>query len=607
MPPLPDLDALFGIPNVFHWGGGVSLSPDGETLAFMWNKTGRWQIYTLPIHGGEARQVTHASEAVAAPRWSPDGKRIAYLQDYSGDENFDLFVLDPATGETHNLTPDTPDEAINWAVRWLPDGSGFVYVSNRDGNFATYLLARDGRSIRRLTQHEYSDLIALPSPDGRHIAIETSTIGQTINTLIVSLNGRESMWIGRGAERIDASMVDWSPDGKKIAFMSDARGGGDIGVFDLATRSVEWISDGAHECYTPVWSPDGRRVAYIENVDGDHGLVLHTLGGETRRIDGEPGLHAQLAFTPDGESIVYTFAGPDRPADLWRLTLASGQAVQLTDSLPSPIDRSAFVRPVHVYYPSLDDGVQVPALLYVPQDAQRDGSHPGVLYVHGGPTAQFDNDFVVAVQDLVMRGYVVLAPNYRGSTGYGKIWREANRFDIGRCDTNDVAAGADYLAREGWCSPDRIGVTGVSHGGYLTMTCLTFQPERFAAGSALVPYVNWFTEHANERADLQYWDLQNMGDPEKDRDRWRAMSPIFFIDRIRAPVQLFAGGTDPRCPPGEAEQVRQALQARGMTVELHLYSDEGHGFRKIANRTDAYKKRAQFLETHLRRNSQERL
>jgi dipeptidyl aminopeptidase/acylaminoacyl peptidase len=252
-----------------------------------------------------------------------------------------------------------------------------------------------------------------------------------------------------------------------------------------------------------------------------------------------------------------------------------------------------------VYYPSLDAGVDVPALLYVPRGANPDGSRPGVLYVHGGPTAQHDNDFYISVQDLVMRGYVVLAPNYRGSTGYGKPWREANRFDIGRADTNDVVAGADYLARAGWCDPKRIGITGVSHGGYLTMTGVTFHPDKFAAGSALVPYVNWFTEHANERADLQYWDDQNMGDAVKDHDRWYAMSPIFFIDRITAPVQVFASGNDPRCPLEESEQIRDELQKRGQPVELHVYPDEGHVFSKIESRVDAYTKRAAFFDKYL--------
>ena len=173
----PDLDALFSIPNVFNWGDGYHLSPDGKTIAFVWNKTGQWQIYTIPI-GGAAQPITRSVERVAAPKWSPDGKTLAYLQDYDGDENFDLFLLDLATGQARNLTPNTPDEAINWSARWLPDQSGLAVVSNREGRFATYLISADSGSVRRLTHHAYSDLSAKPSPDGCWIAVEAMVAGQ---------------------------------------------------------------------------------------------------------------------------------------------------------------------------------------------------------------------------------------------------------------------------------------------------------------------------------------------------------------------------------------------------------------------------------------------
>ncbi len=597
--PQPDLDTLFGIPNVYAWGDGFHISPDGGTIVFMWNRTGRWQLYTIPITGGEARQITRATESAVAPRWSPDGRQIAYLQDYAGDENFDLFLLDPATGEKRNLTPDTPDEAINWTVRWLPDQSGFVYASNRDGHFATYLRPIERGAPQRLTAHEYSDMFVQPSPDGRWVSVEAMTSGQEVGVLLVPLSEAESLWIGDGSRRIDAAAARWSPDGRRIAFMSDARGSVDIGIFDLASRAVDWVTNGGRECYYPKWSPDGTRIAYVENHEGNWGIVVHALNGSMDRFRIGPGIHSQVEFTPDGQSLVLTFAGPDRPADLWTLSLTDRQTTQLTNSLPDSIERSLFVAPVHVYYPSLDEGIRVPALLYAPHGAKKDRSHPAVLYVHGGPTAQHDNDFLVAVQDLVVRGYVVLAPNYRGSTGYGKQWREANRFDLGRADTNDVVAGADYLVREGWADPRRIGITGISWGGYMTMTGVTFHPDKFAAASALVPFVNWFTAHENVREDLKYWDRQNMGDPVEDRDRWHAMSPIFFVDRVKAPVQLFAGAHDVRCPLDESEQVRDELHKRGRPVELHVYWDEGHGFRKIENRVDAFKKRAAFLDQYL--------
>ncbi|HZY40909.1 MAG TPA: S9 family peptidase, partial [Anaerolineae bacterium] len=365
-------------------------------------------------------------------------------------------------------------------------------------------------------------------------------------------------------------------------------------------RAIEWLTASDREYYAPIWSPQNDRILYLANRDGNLDLVLHDLDRGAEVLPTPPGLHNQVHFTPDSESIVFTYSSAAHPPDLWRVSLTARSAQQLTDSLPPAIDRSLFVPPTHVWYPSLDPGVNVPALLYMPKDLPADRKPPAILYVHGGPTSQHDNDWYPTVQNFVTRGYVVICPNYRGSTGYGRRFREANRFDLGRGDTHDTAAAADYLINAGLADPKRIAITGISYGGFLTMTCATQYPDKWAAGSALVPFVNWFTEHASEREDLQYWDDQNMGDPVKDYDRWYANSPIFFIDRITAPIQLIAAGNDVRCPPAEARQVRDRLIELGQTVELHIYADEGHILRQLANRVDAYQKRADFFDRYLK-------
>jgi dipeptidyl aminopeptidase/acylaminoacyl peptidase len=196
---------------------------------------------------------------------------------------------------------------------------------------------------------------------------------------------------------------------------------------------------------------------------------------------------------------------------------------------------------------------------------------------------------------LVSRGWVVLAPNYRGSTGYGREWQLANRFDMGRGDVMDVVAGADYLVRMRLADEKRIAVTGRSHGGYLTMCCLTQYPDRFAGGSAVVPFLNWFTSHANSRMDLQHWDIENMGDPQEYEALWRERSPYFYLDRIQAPVQMICGANDPRCPASESLAAERALRALGKEVELILYPDEGHTFLKIENVIDHELRRVEFL------------
>jgi dipeptidyl aminopeptidase/acylaminoacyl peptidase len=194
---------------------------------------------------------------------------------------------------------------------------------------------------------------------------------------------------------------------------------------------------------------------------------------------------------------------------------------------------------------------------------------------------------------MASRGWTVLEPNYRGSTGYGRSWQIASRFDMGGVDARDCAAGAEYLKQKKLA--DRTAVTGRSHGGYLTMTCLTQFPGLWCGGSAVVPFLNWFKSHQESREDLQHWNIENMGDPEENQERWYNASPYFFLERVNAPVQLVCGAHDPRCPAVESLDARDKLVELGKAVQLLLYEDEGHAFLKMENVIDAETKRVEFL------------
>jgi dipeptidyl aminopeptidase/acylaminoacyl peptidase len=298
--------------------------------------------------------------------------------------------------------------------------------------------------------------------------------------------------------------------------------------------------------------------------------------------------------------MAFIFDNPRHPSDLWLLSLREGNLHQLTNSLPPSLRHANFVMPEEVNYPSID-GRDVPALLYpatreISVDSGKPGtSPPGIVNIHGGPNWLSQVTWDPLTQHMVSRGWTVLAPNYRGSTGYGRAWQLANRFDFGGGETQDVVAGADYLMREGLADASRIAVTGRSHGGYLTMTSLTQYPDRWAVGSAVVPFLNWFTAHANSREDLQHWDRENFGDPEENHDLWYERSPFFFLDRITVPVQLICGVHDPRCPASESTQARDELVAQGKEVDFVLYEDEGHSFLKTENQVDAKMRRVTFL------------
>jgi dipeptidyl aminopeptidase/acylaminoacyl peptidase len=248
--------------------------------------------------------------------------------------------------------------------------------------------------------------------------------------------------------------------------------------------------------------------------------------------------------------------------------------------------------PQEITYPGMD-GTPVPALLFKSEGA--DENTPAVVVIHGGPNWHFQVEWYPFMIHLASRGWTVISPNYRGSTGYGRDWQYAIRFDIGGIDTDDVTAGVKYLLDNKLADPKRIAVTGRSHGGYLTMSCLTRYPDLWCAGSAVVPFLNWFTGHENSREDLQHWDFENFGNPEDNYDLWYERSPFFFLDQVKAPVQLICGENDPRCPASESIEARDKLLSYGCKVDFALYEGEGHGFLKIENVVDSELRRADFL------------
>ncbi len=587
-----DLETLLRVPYVEPYTG-FDLSPDGTQLAFSWNPTGQWEVYLMPLDGSALpQQITTGPGAKFAPRWSPEGGRLAYVLDLDGGELFDIHVYDSVTDQHRNLTPYTPD-AIMPSYSWSPDGSSIAFISDRSGRFDTYVMPAYGGSARLVLSLPYPDWKVHWSPDGRWLAVVTVAQGQDYWTFIVPAEGGEPNCISDPTGPIHAKDASWSPDSSHIAFASNVHGYFDIGVYELATGQITWVTEGNGSKEQPAWSPDGQRLAYIVN----HGpvtelAVLELESGTVVTYQIEPGVHYVPRFTRDGAHLALVFDSPDHPCDLWLLSTADGTFRQLTQSLLPDLQDTPFTTPTLVRYLSLD-GQSVPALLYQPRQAE--GPVPAVVYVHGGPNWLTQVTWDPLVQCMVGRGWAVLAPNYRGSTGYGREWQLANRFDLGGGDTEDVVAGADYLVREGIADPARIAVTGRSYGGYLTMTSLTQYPDRWAAGSAAVPFLNWFTAHANSREDLQHWDLENFGDSEKDYDLYYERSPFFFLDRITAPVQLICGAHDVRCPASESTQARDALEALGKPCDLVLYPDEGHTFLKTENVIDAKKRRVAFL------------
>jgi dipeptidyl aminopeptidase/acylaminoacyl peptidase len=589
--------------------GRSSWSPDGKNIVFMSNISGRNNLWTVSAEGGFPVQLTVSDQRQTAPAWSPDGKWIAYQSDYDGDEQWDIFLVSPKTGKVVNLTQTREIAEMNPV--WSPDGRYLAYEVKPKTSAAFEIdvydmIMREVKHVTSGTPQDKGNYGPIWSKDGKSIVYTQETAkGTDSNIFIVDVASGQSTLLTphQGEQKFSAN--DISHDSKRILITSNAANGYEnVGLLEVATKKITWITKDKWEILGGEFSPDGKRLTFRANVDGNENIYLHDIAtGKSTPLSIPVGVNelggSQSAFTSDGSRMLYYHDGPTAPSDLWVYHVATGKSQQLTHSLVGGLRSEDMVEPHLVHYPSRDGKWTISALLYVPYNMQRNGQNAAIVYIHGGPKSQTRNSFSRFIQYAANQGYMVLAPNYRGGTGYGKEFEEANLFDMGGGDLQDVLAGVDWIKQTGHLDPKKIAVMGGSYGGYLSMMAVTKAPDVWAAGVPIVPFVNWFTEIENEDPVLQQSDLATMGDPVKNKALYEERSPINFIDQIKAPLLLLAGGHDPRCPKSETQQVVDAIKKRSGTVDAKVYENEGHGFARVENQIDAYKRVADFLLAHV--------
>jgi dipeptidyl aminopeptidase/acylaminoacyl peptidase len=602
--PIP-IDDLFFTRSV----GGPSWSPDGKEIVFTTNLTGRNNLWKVRASGGWPIQLSQSDDRESGAVWSPDGKWILFEQDRGGNEYYDIFAIPGAGGEAINLT--NTDDISETDAHFSPDGTT-VAISYKPKTSPTpdvALLDWQTRKVRNVTQETTKDHLwsfVAWSQDGKSIYANRAYVGFTDSDIFrvdVASGNRENLTPHQGQVRYQASSI--SADGRTLLVTSNEKAGfNNVAMLDVASKKLTWVTDTHWDASAGDFAPQGGKYTFIINEDGrTDAYVADRDGGQREKISFPAGLTFfsgnPTPFSPAGDRLLVSHQSSQRPSDLWVYDLASRKAAQLSFSAIAGLNPALLPLSQLVHYKSFD-GKTISAFLWMPFNLKRDGSTPGIVLPHGGPTGQTTDSFNRTAAALTSRGYVCIAPNVRGSTGYGLEFQKANIKDLGGGDLQDEVYAARFLVDTGYADPKKIGITGGSYGGYMTLMAVGKTPDVWAAAVEEYGIINWLTMLQHEDPFLQEYEKSLLGDPVKDRGIYEDDSPLKYIRNAKAPLLVLQGDNDIRVPKEEAEQVAQTLKGAGKTVDAHYYPNEGHGFAKRENQIDAIQRTIEWFDRYLK-------
>ncbi len=582
-----NLKSLLEIPYVDP-DHSFDIANDGDRLAYAWNGTGKWEITLLSLKNKFVSRVLNpGSGSRVNPKFSPvNPDLLVYAVDHDGSENFHLLLYSLENGSNLDLTPG---DTLQPNFSWSPDGKSLAFISNRTGNFEIYILDLPVNSERQneLTGRLVSNLKhpvwdVSWSPDGSNLACCVENTGSDYAVFILPAAGGKAVLISDTDDQVHTFAPCWNHDGSRLFFQASREEYTDIGSYYNVTKNITWLSKGSGDDHSPMCDTNNGRLVFIHEQGAKNSIMVKSLiDGSTRKFEIGTGIHSNPRFSPDDETIVFMYESPRQPSALYSINLLNGEKKQLTFSETYGIELEKIIFPKEITYPSRD-GSPVPALLFYDDKHALTGKK-AVVIIHGGPGWHYAFGWDPFLSHLASRGWLLLAPNYRGSTGYGKKWHKANIYDLGGADAGDIAAGADYLLKNHGMKPEKITITGRSYGGYLAIWCAARFPELWGAASGVVPFFNWMLSHFASREDLQHWNIQNLGDPEINQALWNERSTSNYLENVNVPVQIICGGLDPRCPASDSIVTRNKLVELNKTVDFHLFPDEGHTFLKKEN------------------------
>lgn len=600
------------------------IAPDGGTVAFVSDITGAMELWTVPAKGGWPHQLTNLNEHVSDIRWSPDSRWLVFASDYGGNERRDLFRVAAAGGAVEKLTDTKLSES---EPRFSPDGKRLAFTADpdREFHFQLHVMDLDSRKIVRLTHEKDKLQYPLWSPDGKTIAINRSGDDQKGELLLVHAETGTTVVVDPPIKDGILLPEAFAPDGQELLLLArNAEGFLQLAVLALPPSTdtgkppkpmqpPKFLGPSNWDVTEARWTKDG--IYSLVNEGGTTSLsFMQTSGRPVTLLSPGEGVIHQLSLDRQGRTIAMLREDVTRPADAWvaelpttsvngnskqdPANLLSKQLKQITFSLMGGVKPTELSSGEMAVYESFDK-TKIHTLLLKPRVPRLGSPPPAIVYVHGGPNGQVTASFDTYLHVLAEAGFAVIAPNYRGSTGYGKPFEDANNKDWGGGDLKDLTAAVKYFGAKGVIDPKRVGITGGSYGGYMTLMALCRTPTVWKAGVEMYGMPDLVMDYLLSKSRFAEWYETEMGNPKADAALFRERSPLPYLDDIKAPLLIFQGAGDTNVPKAESDLLVAVLKELKKPHEYIVYEDEGHGFTRRKNLLDHYRRTVDFFVKEL--------
>ena len=589
------------------------LSPNGKHISYMkpWEDGDRMMnVYVKEINSEKEIRITSASERSLYGYFWINDSRIAYIQDKGGDENIHIYAVDIDGGNDIDLTPfdniqaritdDLEDDPnfmlvalnqrnpqIHDVYRLNVNSGDLEMIAENPGNISGWVTDNDGK-LRLATTSDgvNTSLLYRENESDEFKSILTTNFKETVAPLYFTFDNKE-LYVASNRGRDKAAIfkfdLNTAKEGKLIFENSE------VDVYGLMRSKKRKVITGVS------YTTDKRQMQFFDEWREN---LQATLEGKLKGVE-----VAISQFSKDEtKAIVVTYSDRSR-GTYYYYDINADELVKLAELSPW-LDENDMAEMQSISYKSRD-GLTINGYLTLPKNYKKGDKLPIVVNPHGGPWARDNWGFDPQVQFLANRGYGVLQMNFRGSTGYGREFWEISFKQWGKTMQDDISDGVLWLIDEGIADSERIAIYGASYGGYATLAGLTFTPDLYACGVDYVGVSNIFTLLETLPP---YWELgrqmmyEMIGDPETEKDLLKAASPLFHVDKIKAPLFVAQGANDPRVKQAEADQIVEALESRGIDVPYMLKEDEGHGFYNEENQFDFYREMEVFLSKHLMKN-----